>query len=375
MIPKSTSFSLTTLALVSLLAGCSSLGQLTGQTESVEYKSTVVGDPLVIPPDLTQANENTHYKAPEGVATLSAYSASQRNQSANPADRVLPRSDDIQVQRDGALRWLVVNQPAEVLYPKLIEFWGDQGFTIQSQNPKAGLIETDWAENRAKIPEGWLRSALGSILDQVFDSGERDRFTTRLERINGKTEVYISHQHMVETPTGDGTAFKWVFGPEDPGLNAAMLARLMVYLGSDQQKAARDIQDATQDDGRGNTTAHLSDGQATLVVNESFDRAWRRVGVAIDSARFTVEDRNRAQGDYYIRYLDTDTGEQIEQQTVFGRLFGSRNAAEPLKLRVHLAEQGGGTQVTVLDQNGQTRTDATARRILTVLGENLKTTR
>lgn len=371
MMMKRTPLSLASIVLFSLLAGCSTIGQLTGQSESIEYKSTVTGDPLSIPPDLTQASDNTHYKAPEGTASLSAYSASQRNQSANPVDRVLPQAAGVQVMRDGTLRWLIVDESAEVLYPKIIEFWGNQGFTIQSQNAKAGLIETDWAENRAKIPEGWLRSALGSVLDQVFDSGERDRFSTRLERVNGKTEVYISHQHMEETPTGDGTAFKWVFGKEDPGLNAAMLARLMVYLGTDQQKAAQDIKNASQDAGPG-TTAQLADGQASLLVNESFDRAWRRVGVAIDSARFTVEDRNRDQGDYYIRYLDTDTGEKIEQQTVFGRMFGTRNAAEPQKMRVHLAQQGGGTAVTVLNQDGQQMTDATARRILSVLDKNLK---
>ncbi|WP_322998876.1 outer membrane protein assembly factor BamC [Castellaniella sp.] len=373
MMMKRTPFSLASILLLSALAGCSTLGQLTGQSESIEYKSTVTGDPLSIPPDLTQASDNTHYKAPEGVASLSAYSASQRNQSANPADRVLPQAAGVQVMRDGTLRWLVVDETAETLYPKIIEFWGQQGFTIQSQNPKAGLIETDWAENRAKIPEGWLRSALGSVLDQVFDSGERDRFSTRLERANGKTEIYISHQHMEETPTGDGTAFKWVFGKEDPGLNAAMLARLMVYLGTDQKQAAQEIKNASTDAGPG-TTAQLADGQASLLVNESFDRAWRRVGVAIDSARFTVEDRNRDQGDYYIRYLDTDTGEKIEQQTIFGRMFGTKNAAEPQKLRVHLAQQGGSTAVTVLDADGKLLTDATARRILSVLDKNLKDT-
>ncbi len=363
-----------TLASLLALSACSSFNQLTGQSESVEYKSTVTGEPLSIPPDLTQASDNTHYRAPEGVATLSAYAAGQKAQSANPADRVLPQTAGVQVMRDGALRWLVVSEPAETLYPKLIEFWGNQGFTIQSQNPKAGLIETDWAENRAKIPEGWLRSALGSVLDQVFDSGERDRFTIRLERdANGKTEVYVSHQHMEETPTSDGTGFKWVFGKEDQGLNAAMLARLMVYLGTDQQKAAQEIKGATPDAGPA-TTTQLSSGQASLMVNETFDRAWRRVGVAIDSARFTVEDRNRDQGDYYIRYLDTDTGEKIEQQTVFGRLFGTRNAAEPQKFRVHVAQQGGGSEVTVLDQDGKQLTDATARRILTVIDKNLKGT-
>ncbi|WP_345798809.1 outer membrane protein assembly factor BamC [Castellaniella sp. MT123] len=361
-----------TLAGLVALSGCSTMSQLTGQSESIEYKSTVTGDPLVVPPDLTQASDNTHYKAPAGTARLSDYAASQRAQgSVSPADRVLPQAPGIQVMRDGTLRWLVVSEPAQTLYPKLIEFWGEQGFTIQSQNPQTGLIETDWAENRAKIPEGWLRSALGSILDQVFDSGERDRFSTRIERVNDKTEVYVTHQHMVETPTTDGAAFKWVFGKEDPGLNAAMLARMMVYLGTDQKKAATDIKNATRDTGPG-TTAQLAAGQASLVVNEAFDRAWRRVGVAIDSARFTVEDRNRNQGDYYIRYLDTDTGQKIEQQTIFGRMFGSRNSAEPLKLRIHVAQQGNGSEVSVLDQNGKQLTDATARRILTVLDKNLK---
>lgn len=362
----------TGIALASLftLSACSTFNEMTGAKESVEYKSVVSGDPLSIPPDLTQANQNTRYVAPEGVARLSDYVDGQRKQSINPADRVLPQSDDIQVMRDGTLRWLVVNDAAENLYPQLIEFWNEQGFTIHNQNPLAGIIETDWAENRAKIPEGWLRSALGSVLDQVFDSGERDRFTTRLERVNGKTEIYVSHQHMEETPTSDGAAFKWVFGKEDPGLNAAMLARMMVYLGSDQQVAAQKIKDASAETAAKPST-NIGEGQASLVVAEPFDRAWRRVGVAIDSARFTVEDRNRAAGDYYIRYLDTDTGEKIEQQNIFGRLFGTRNTAEPLKLRVHLQEQASGTEVTVLNEDGQIRTDATAQRVITVLAKNL----
>ncbi|HUH39893.1 MAG TPA: outer membrane protein assembly factor BamC, partial [Castellaniella sp.] len=223
-------------------------------------------------------------------------------------------------------------------------------------------------------PEGWLRSALGNVIDQVFDSGERDRFTTRMERVQGKTEIYISHQHMEETPTGDGAGFKWVYGKEDPGLNAAMLARLMVYLGATQEQAQAKLVQA-DNQAAGIAEAQLGAGQATLQLNEPFDRAWRRVGVAIDSARFTVEDRNREQGDYYIRYLDTDTGEKVEQQTMFGRLFGTRNTAEPPKLRVHVAQSGSGTVVSVLDEAGQPKTDATAQRIITVLSKHLNETR
>ncbi|MBV6273462.1 outer membrane protein assembly factor BamC [Alcaligenaceae bacterium CGII-47] len=359
------------LSLVAL-AGCSTIGELTGQTDSIEYKSTVSGDPLTIPPDLTKANQNPHYQASEGTARFSDYAAGQQAQRiANPADRVLPKSDGIQVMRDGTLRWLVVDQPAEKIYPRVIEFWGDQGFTIQSQDPLSGLIQTDWAENRAKIPEGWLRSALGKVLDQVFDSGERDRFTTRMERVSGKTEIYISHQHMEETPTSDGTGFKWVYGKEDPGVNAAMLARLMVSLGTDIQQAQEQISRAEADPTGVAAAPQLSGGQASITLNEPFDRAWRRVGVALDSARFTVEDRNRANGDYFIRYLDTDTGEKIEQQTIFGRMFGSRNMAEPLKFRVHVADQGASSVVTVQDEQGVTLTDDTARRVISVMSGHL----
>lgn len=360
-----------TLSLIAL-AGCSTLGELTGQSESIEYKSTVSGDPLSIPPDLTKANQNPHYKAPEGVAKFSDYVAGQQAQgNANPADRVLPNQAGIQVMRDGTLRWLVVDQAAEKIYPRVIDFWGEQGFTIQSQDPQSGLIQTDWAENRAKIPEGWLRSALGKVLDQVFDSGERDRFTTRLERVNGKTEIYISHQHMEETPTSDGASFKWIYGKEDPGVNAAMLARLMVSLGTDVQRAQAQVSHAEAGPAGVAAAPQLSDGQASVTLSEPFDRAWRRVGVALDSARFTVEDRNRANGDYFIRYLDTDTGQKIEQQTIFGRMFGTRNSAEPLKLRIHVADQGASSVVTVQDEQGATLADGTARRVISVLSGHL----
>nr|WP_233582976.1 outer membrane protein assembly factor BamC [Candidimonas sp. SYP-B2681] len=356
---------------VLLLSGCSTVNQMIGNEESVDYKSTVAGDPLSIPPDLTQANRDAHFRAPEGSATFSQYAQSQQaQQNVSAADRVLPASSGISVMRDGDIRWLAIDQPAEAVYPKIVEFWGEQGFTLHSQDPRTGLMETDWAENRAKIPEGWIRSALGSVLDQVFDSGERERFRTRVERVNGKTEVYISHQQMVETPTPDGAAFKWVFGKEDPGLNAAMLARLMVFLGTDVKSAQTQVAEAEKDSDLPSITAG-SEGQAALTLGEPFDRAWRRVGVAIDSAGFAVEDRDRSAGDYFIRYLDSDTGQKIEQQNIIGRLFGGKNTAAPTPYRIHVADQGSGSLVTVLDQNGQVQNTDTAKRIITVLSTHM----
>ncbi|MGE8547248.1 outer membrane protein assembly factor BamC [Alcaligenes sp. WGS1538] len=374
MIVKPASKSLIGLSLSLLvLSGCSSVDQILGKEESIDYKSTVAGDPLSIPPDLTQANRDAHYRAPEGVTSYSQYAQGRSAQQATGgADQVLPQAAGIQVMRDGDLRWLVIDRPVDQIFPRIVDFWGEQGFTIQSQDPRAGLIQTDWAENRAKIPESWIRSALGSIIDQVFDSGERDRFRTRIERVGNKTEVYVSHQHMEETPTADGSAFKWVYAKEDPGLNAAMLARMMVFLGSDIDSAREQVANASKDPSAAQVQTLDAAGQAELLLNESFDRAWRRVGVAIDSAGFSVEDRDRSAGEFFIRYLDSDTGEKIEQQNIIGRIFGSRNTAEAVPLRIKLTGQGNATRVTVLDQNGQEQTTPTAKRIINVLSSNMR---
>lgn len=359
------------LALGALsLSGCSSINQALGVEESVNYKSTVRGDPLTIPPDLTQANSDPRYRASDGVATFSQYAqAQQAGAATSGSGKVLPAVDGMRVVRDGDLRWLVVDQAPDTVYPKILEFWADQGFTVSSQDPRAGIIQTDWAENKAKIPEDWIRSALGAILDSVYDSGERERFRTRLERVNGKTEIFISHQHMVETPTDDGTTFKWTFGKEDPGLNAAMLARLMVFLGTDVNQARTQVANAERDPNA--VQIDQIPNQAMITLNEPFDRAWRRVGVAIDSAGFNVEDRDRSTGDYYIRYLDSDTGEKIEQPNFIDRMFGARNTAEAQSLKIRVAQQGGGSIVNVLDANGQVLDNNTAKRIIAVLISNM----
>ncbi|HHU94382.1 MAG TPA: outer membrane protein assembly factor BamC [Alcaligenaceae bacterium] len=364
---------------LTLLSGCSALNEFMGKEESVDYKSTVTGDPLSIPPDLTQANQDARFQSPlSGQGGLS-YSQYAQAQEAKPAvgrvqSNVLPEQDGIQVMRDGDLRWLVVDKAAEEIYPHILEFWTNQGFTLHSEDPRAGVMLTDWAENRAKIPDSWIRSLLGSVVDQVFDSGERERFRTRLERVNGKTEIYISHQHMYETPTTDGAAFKWVHGKEDPGLNAVMLARLMVFLGTDLEQAQAQVAqaEATKDDTPALIQVQDDASQRQLVLNEGFDRAWRRVGVGIDSAGFSVEDRDRSTGEYYIRYLDADSGEKIEQPNIIGRLFRARNTAEAQRLRISVSAQGANASVVrVLDENGQVLNTPTAGRIINVLSTNM----
>ena len=367
---------LSALMSLVLLAGCSEVNQFLGNEESVDYKSAVNqrGEPLSIPPDLTQANSDPRYRAPaSGSTTFSEFQQQGVAQASAPkTSNVLPSRSDMRVERDGDLRWLVVDRPPEQVFPRLIDFWTESGFTVATNNPGAGLIETDWAENRAKIPESWLRQALGAVLETAWDSGEREKFRTRVERVNGHTEIYVSHRQMLEKRVGsDGAQVQWQNGKEDPGLNAAMLARMMVYLGTDVDNARRLVQQAEASPQRPAVQQDVRAQGASLIVSESFDRAWRRVGVALDGGGFAVDDRDRSSGDYFVRYVDTDTGEKMEQPGFFSRMFSGDKKAQAAQYRIHLVGNGEQTTVSVLDANGTPDSSPTAQRLLSVLKDKM----
>jgi outer membrane protein assembly factor BamC len=370
----------TALALVAL-AGCSTVNQFLGKEESIDYKSAQAARPsLTVPPDLTQVPGNSRYSVPggSGTATYSDYATEQARRQAQAGDAsnaaVLPQREDMRLARDGELRWLVVNMPATEVFNKAVEFWQSEGFAIRSQNPQAGLIETDWAENRANIPQDFLRRTIGRVFDQVWDSGERQLFRTRLERgPDGQIEVYFSHQHMVEKVVSEAQT-KWEPGASDPALDAAMLSRFMVFLGAEEERARSQLAAIQPEDTAPSAAQIVTGGGAngSLEIAEPFDRAWRRVGLALDRGNFTVEDRDRAAGQYYVRYVDVDAQQQQQSKGIFSRLFGSKEPQVQPQYRVLLTELGSATRVTVLDSEGQPDNGATAQRILDVLLQQLR---
>jgi len=273
---------------------------------------------------------------------------------------------------------LLSKEPAEKLWPRIREFWIDAGFLIRTEIPEAGVIETEWAENRAKIPQGLLRDLLGRAFENMHSSAERDKFRTRLERMaDGKgTEIYISHRGLEEvvkdaTNFGGGTTI-WQPRPSDPELEAEFLRRLMVRLGAGEERA-KQMMAAAPADARAQILKS-NDGTARLQVNEPFDRTWRRVGLALDRVGFTVEDRDRQNGLYFVRYADADA--EVEKQGLFSRILGlEKDKVKAQQYRIEVREGQGAaerSEVNVLNKDGARDGSATAQRILTLLHEQLK---
>ena len=373
-----TSASLIALSLA--LAGCSTS---LFESKRIDYKSAKqMPQTLEIPPDLTAPTRDDRFAVPDvsprGVATFSAYNADRSAQpsAAGTAD-VLATPDTMRIERAGSQRWLVVAGVPEQLWPEIKDFWLELGFILNVDSPEIGVMETDWAEDRAKIPQDFIRSTLGKVLDGMFSTPERDKFRTRLEQGKdaGTVEIYISHRGMMEIyPTEAKDSTIWQPRPADPELEAEMLRRLMVRLGAEEARADAALTSVPTEE-RARITAG-SDGQVSLSMEEPFDRAWRRVGLALDRIGFTVEDRDRAQGLYFVRYVDPDADNKSPSKGFLSSLAFWRSDDKPVQggseYRLHVQGQGEDSRVTVLTREGGADASDTAKRILGLLQNELR---
>jgi outer membrane protein assembly factor BamC len=375
---------LTLLAIGSLLPGCGMLESTFGG-DKVDYRSTAAKtQPLEVPPDLTQLARDSRYQAQGGVVSAAAAGQAPVPGAAAVSNSTVAPSTigSVRVERLGQQRWLVTPQTPEQIWPLLKSFFEQRGFTLAVDNPQAGLLETNWAENRAKLPNDAIRSSLGRVFGGLFDTGERDLYRVRVERVaagvtgNTGSEIYLTHRGAEEIYVNerkDSTA--WRGRANDPQLEAEMLAKLMVTLGG-KEGPADSITAATPDAPATKTPSAGTDAPAptatSLVVNENFDRAWRRVGLALDRGGFTVEDRDRAAGLYYVRYVDPKRAGK-DDPNWFTKLFSdgpNPNAAQ--RYRVVVKGNGDKSTVSVQDYKGVADVGDNAKGIVALLSKELR---
>lgn len=353
--------------------------------KKIDYKSAGSLPTLEAPPDLVMPAGDNRFAVPDinpkGSATFSAY---DRDRAGKPqvsgSQSLLPNVDKVAIERAGTQRWLVVQAPAREVWPVIKDFWQELGFIISLELPDAGVLETDWAENRAKIPQDGIRKLIGKAIDGFYSTAERDKFRTRLENAaDGRTEIYISHRGMVEVfegtqgggDQGQGRTV-WQPRPADPELEAEMLRRLMVRFGVEETRAQSLLAEKA------------TPPQATLVKNpnaapgltmpEPFDRAWRRVGLALDRIGFAVEDRDRAGGVYFVRYADPEANTRKAKGFLSKLAFWNSDEAKAKALRYQVRLKGGDndTSLAVHMDDGAPANNETGKRIASLLFEQLK---
>ncbi len=368
------------IGLVIALGACSSINEVLGG-DKVDYKSSAAKTTsgLEVPPDLTQLNRTSQYQTPGDTVSATSFRASASAVSrAGPSvpSVALQQAGTFRIERLGNDRWISTSLPPDQVFPQIIGFWKDSGFTLVAERAETGVVETDWSENRAKLPKDVVRSTIGKLFDGAYSTGELDKFRTRVERTSTGSDIYISHRGMIEVYTGQRSeSTTWQPRPTDPQLEGEFLSRLMIRLGQKDDVAKTQVAASTT--GTGPTRARLLSDQSTptLQVDDGFDRAWRRVGLALDRSGFTVEDRDRAQGVYFVRYVDpTFSGK--DEPGLLARWFSSdrKKLAENglARYRIQLKTEGAKSSVAVLDSKGAPENSDNGRRIASLLLEDLK---
>ena len=421
---QSTPLRVATVTLCLTLGGCTVVGDWFSHGDTDYKGASKRTQPLEVPPDLTQLQKDSRYLPQGGVVAASDLNKSagsapaQAGAAPTPApapstpEVALAAAGNLHLERNGDQRWLSTTDAPENVLPKVRTYWESQGFVIKIDEPKSGIIETDWKESRNKLPSDGIRAIISNLLDSFSDSGLRDRYRTRLERrADGGTEIYVTHFGAVEQATGTNTSVQtadvqWLPRASDPGLEATQLSKMMLSLaglgdtnvavppkssftfhfGEDDTPASapatgngRVIPSAATSrpvDNGGSARARVVAGQAgaTMQVDDNFDRSWRRVGLALDHGGFTVEDRDRAQGLYYVRYVDAKEAAKDEPGffSKFTSWFGKSGPSPVGKYRIQIKAPGDSATVTVLNDQGQPDNSANAQRIVALLVDELK---
>jgi outer membrane protein assembly factor BamC len=411
------------LVAISLLAlfvsGCDSIPFF---EKTSDYKGAGRARPLEVPPDLTTAQTSDAYSVPGGSTSANTYNQTQDGQEVG-VEKVLPTSEGVRMEKAGAQRWLVVNAPAEKVWPVVREFWIDQGFAVRVENAETGVMETEWIEAdaiKAKDEKKNVGEKFDKWLDKLSGFADRRKFRTRLERgeKEGSTEIYMTHRTVSGAPDDGKNEIQTQLGKIDTGyrldptkkvaeendgdLDAELLRRLMVKLGVNEKRAQEIVANPVSE--KRAEVLKEADSSVTLKLNDPFDRGWRRVGLALDRIGFVIEDKDRSNGLFFVRYADVDIddsptkkkglldklkfwgkddevvenkSEPKDEKTIVDKLKfwkGDDGKTDPSKqYRIKVSEaDNGSTQVNVVDKDDKHNRSSTANRIISLLYDQLK---
>lgn len=390
------------LLAVIMLAGCDSIPFI---NDAPDYKGAGRAKPLEVPPGLTGINTSDAYAVPGGSTSFSTYNQAQEGGEVG-VEKILPNADGVSLQRAGNSRWLVVNAPAEKVWPVIREFWLDQGFAVRVEQPDIGVMETEWIESDAlKIQEkGKLLDKFDKYLDKLSGYADRRKFRTRLDNgaVAGTTEIYMTHRTVSSAPDDGKNKIQTQLGEIETGyradtsakvatatddeLDVELLRRLMVKLGVDVNKSKQIA--AAPVVAKHADLLKEDDGGAALSIDDGFDRGWRRVGLALDRVGFVIEDKDRSNGLFFVRYADiyTVTGEKKKKGLLESlKFWGNDKPADQVadttdkstdgkskQYSIKIGETADGSKVTIENKDGSRNRSTTANKILALLYEELK---
>lgn len=363
-----------TLVLL-ILAACSTPGE---ERPGPRYETTQPAqDSLEIPPNLLAPRMGQSFQVPEAPGERVSVRDLATADAARPGTlsaRILPENPEVRLLRDRDLRWLWVAAEPEALWPQLREFWREQNLVLARDEPIVGIMETEWAEDRAGIPLRATQGLLSRLVGTIYDAGTRDQYRTRVERHEGGTEIFISHRGAVEAAEESGRGSRWVMGDSNPELEIEMLNRLMVFLtqgpNADTPRTAATAEDF---DRSGQVDLVERAGGLALIATGQPDTMWRRLGMALDRTGLLIDEQDQRNGVFLVTYRPDMVSDATPSRGPLRRLFGGREDPRMnARYQVLLNSEQRELAITVAAVDGEPLSERDARFVLELLQPQLR---
>ena len=321
------------ILIVFFLNGCIS----ESQKETIKDNRITLGDikinyysdksvtSLEVPPDLTSPSYENSFRLSEFVKNVKPNTVNLTNNNfEEESTKIIVNPTDITVKKSGSRRWLIVNKNPDLVWDLTKQFLKEKGFVIKKSNKKIGVMETDFLENKPKIPSkslGLIRSFLESQIDNVsYTLPIVDSYKVIIEPLDlgEKTQVNLSLFSMAEVISGSGNneTTYWQASEKNTALETEMLYSLMLYLGGESASAREKLLDAKEE---GKISVQVKDGlngYAKLVFKLNLVDTWDNMAWAISESNIELEDKDVKERAFYIRTARTiDKG-------IMSKLFG-----------------------------------------------------
>ncbi|MEG0967420.1 MAG: outer membrane protein assembly factor BamC [Pseudomonas sp.] len=362
-------------ALALIISSTSGCGWLWGEEgyfrdRGSDYLEATQKAPMQLPPDVSNA------KRLDPLLPIPRNVADDNVKGEFEVPRPQPMSagadiSDFSLQKSGSARWVLAQRaPAEV-WPVARQFFEDNGFRIAEERPQTGEFNTTWQ----RFDE--LSTSMAKRLGSASSSSDNEvRARIRIEPgvQRNTSEVYIV---TVERPAGSTAEQEFPARSNNTGVDAILVDEMLASMTRSAEKGGSVSLLAARDFDAPSRVSLSEDGSGNPVLNlgADLDRAWSSVGRALEQGEWRVEDINRSLGLYYINLAEkAETKDQ--EPGFFGKLFGSAPSKEEREARaeryqVRLSKVGDSVQVTV-EKNINTVAPAdVARRVLSVIQDNL----
>ena len=185
----------------------------------------------------------------------------------------------------------------------------------------------------------------------------------------------MTHYGMEEIVTSNanerGETFAWTTRERDPELEIVMIKRVMVFLGAAEARANAQVASAKKAKRALSQLVQGADG-TKLIIDDDFARSWRLIGLSLDRIGFAVEDRNRSQGIYYVRYNDPAVRADNSGIVSSLKFWGNDKKEKSKSFSIIIRSESDRTVVRVFRENGKESAGDTGKRILTLLKEEVQ---